>query len=140
MTNIERLKIAEKRYNESHDALVNFAAFHLPERIRARFAGDTGQKVFIHSAVYGNSVWPRELESQFGDAARRAQNFLIAMPRFRKLFDLNFDAYLEWSDAKHQDEMDFEAYARSIEETYRMIDREIIEDIREECRELGLVN
>lgn len=139
MTNLERLTIADRRYQESHDALVSFAAFHLPERIRSRFTGHVGREVFIHSAVYDNPIWPRELESQYGDASRRAQRFLIAIPRFRKLFDANFDAHLEWTDAKYQEARDYEAYAISIEETYRMIEREFVADVHEECRELGLV-
>jgi hypothetical protein len=140
MTNIERLKLADKRYKAAREALVGFAAFHLPRRLLTHFEGDVGREVLMHSVVYGNPVRPRELESQFGDAVQRAQNFLIAIPRFRKLFDADFDAYMEWSDAKYQDELDFEAYARSIDETYRMIDREMIADVREECRELGLVD
>jgi hypothetical protein len=140
MTNFERFKLADKRYRTARDALVGFATFHLPRRLLCRFAGDVGREVFIHSVVYGNRVWPRELEPQFGDAVRRAQKFLITTPRFRKLFDADFEAYMEWSDAKHQDELDSEAYERSIDETYRMIDRETIADVREECREFGLVD
>ncbi|PNE59888.1 hypothetical protein A8H39_01715 [Paraburkholderia fungorum] len=138
MTNTERLKLADNWYRESHEALVNFAAFHLPQRIRARFVGNLGEKVFVHSAVYGNPVWPPEHERQYGDAACRGQKFLVAIPRFRKLFESNFDAYTEWSDAKYQEERDYEADAISIEDTYRMIDREMIADVREECREHGL--
>jgi hypothetical protein len=46
--------------------------------------------------------------------------------------------YMEWSDAKHQGELDSEDYARSIDGTYRMIDREMFADVHQECRELGL--
>jgi hypothetical protein len=139
MNNLDRLNLAEKRYMDSKEALVGFAKFHVPDRIRSHFMGDSGREVFIHSAVYGNPVWPRELEERFGDAVRRAHRFLIAMPRFRMLFDLNYEAYVECAEARYRDEADCEEYAISVEETYQMIDRDMAADVRDECLQLGLV-
>lgn len=140
MTNLENLRLAEKRRGECEHALVGFVTFHLPVRLRARFTGETGREVFVHSVVYGNRVWPREHERQYGDAVRRAQKFLVAIPRYRKLYDSNFDAYVELANARYQDELDQEDYALSIEETYRTIDSEMADGVLEECRELGLTS
>lgn len=143
MTNSERLTIADQRWKRCRDALVGFALYHLPDRIRKRFTGDDGREVFeafVVAAIFGNRTLPPELEGKFGEVARRAHSFLTAIPRFRKLLDAEHDACMEWVEADDRVEQDEEDYGRSIQETYDMIEREMWDDIRDECKELGLVS
>jgi hypothetical protein len=140
MTNLERLKLADERERNARDAVIGFAAFRLPERVRLHFSGEEGREVFEHSAVFGNRVWPADREPKYGKVACRAHDFLISVPRFRKLLDSHENALMAWSEAHDRVQHDEDAYARDIDDMYRMIEREMWADVKEECRELGFVD
>lgn len=140
MDKAQQLRLARARQDVADNALVGFASYFLPDRIRGRFSGDEGRKVFMHSAVFGNPVYPAKLLPLYGDAVRRARLFLIALPRYHALYDAAYDAMCERSNLASEIEQELEAEAIALEDTYRMIDREVLVDVEGECHELGLVN
>ncbi|WP_321935365.1 hypothetical protein [Paraburkholderia sp. J8-2] len=139
MNNVDSLKLAEIRLAVARTALTRFVEFHLPERLRRQFVGEEAREVFGHCVVHGNNVWPEHLVEKYGGAVRRAQNFLIAIPRYRKLVEADDMALMDWGWFRDLVETDEAAYARDIAATYQMIERDMWADAESECRELGLI-
>ena len=139
MTPFEKLKLARKRDKATWDALMGFALFALPTRMRRKFVGEGWCEAFELGAVFGNPMWHAPLRDQFGPAAQRAHLFLIAIPRFRRLLADHEQAVMEWGEAHYLVQKDEAEEARAIEDTYRMIEREMRADVHAECRQIGLV-
>ncbi|MGF7192268.1 hypothetical protein JOE11_005346 [Robbsia andropogonis] len=108
--NIELLSLADARSNRTRQLLHGFVLYHLPERIRKHFGGEEGEKVFLHAVVYGNNVWPDELAEKYASVVRRAQIFLIAIPRYRVLLEAVFYATMDWCEARELVDKDEELF------------------------------
>src|SRR5690348_3771804 len=100
MTKFERLELARKRDKATWDALIGFAEFVFPVRMRRRFDGEGGREAFELGAVFGNGVTGESSRVRFEDAAHRARLFLLAMPRFRRLFVAHERAVIEYSEPR----------------------------------------
>lgn len=138
-TPFERLELARERGNATRNALMGFAQFHLPMRMRSKSVGEGGREAFELGAVFGNLLWSAALRDQFGPAAERCHLFLIAIPRFRRLLEDHEWAVMEWCETDYLAQREDGEEARRIEDTYRMIERGIWADAHAECREIGLV-
>ncbi|WP_199028816.1 hypothetical protein [Ralstonia sp. ASV6] len=135
-----RAELANERYRKAEEGLIGFALFHLPDRMRKRYCAEGGMDAFVHYAVFGNTPYEDDKKECFGDVSARSHRFLIAIPRFRRLFEVWAIAADESIDVGLLLDEAEEEYKRSIAETYDQIECEMWADIYDECRDLGLVD
>ncbi|WP_162999478.1 hypothetical protein [Burkholderia sp. Nafp2/4-1b] len=120
-------------------SLVAIARFALPERLSHELLAldDEG---FASAVIRGTGRYLPDDLAHMAETARRANLFLLAIPRVRSMFDRWELAMADWMHADIVVEEEASAYQQGIAETHELIEREMWEDVADECRELGLID